>query len=141
MRSYLSLIPISAKVHKRKNWMTLFCIIIAVFLVTVVFSMVETAIEMEKNNLLQKHGKWHVAITNVSDDVIEEIYLRSDVDKIAWLDVINKEVTEEYSVQNEKAVLYGVDQTWITGIRDCLKEGTYPQYDNEVMLSSNAKTT
>lgn len=141
MRSYLSLIPISAKVHKRKNWMTLFCIIIAVFLVTVVFSMVETAIEMEKNNLIQKHGKWHVAITNVSDDVIEEIYLRSDVDKIAWLDVINKEVTEEYSVQNEKAVLYGVDQTWITGIRDCLKEGTYPQYDNEVMLSSNAKTT
>ena len=33
MRSYLSLIPISAKVHKRQNRMTLLCIIIAVFLV------------------------------------------------------------------------------------------------------------
>lgn len=139
MRSYLSLIPISAKVHKRKNRMTLFCIVIAVFLVTAVFSMVETLIEMEKNNLIQKHGKWHVSITNVSDDVIEQIHLRSDIDIIAWLDVINKEVTEDYYVQKEKAVLYGVDQTWITGIRECLKEGTYPQCDNEVMLSSNAK--
>ena len=94
---------------------------------------------MEKNNLIQKHGKWHISITNVSDNIIEQIRLRSDVDTVAWLDVINKEVTEEYYVQNEKAVLYGVDQTWITDIRECLKEGTYPQYDNEVMLSSNAK--
>ena len=34
MRSYLSLIPISAKVHRRQNRMTLLCIIFAVFLVT-----------------------------------------------------------------------------------------------------------
>ena len=41
MKSYLSLIPISAKVHKRKNRMTLFCIILAVLLVTGVFSMAD----------------------------------------------------------------------------------------------------
>ena len=35
----LSLIPISAKVHRRQNRMTLLCIIIAVFLVTAIFSM------------------------------------------------------------------------------------------------------
>ena len=34
MRSYLSLIPISAKVHRRQNRMTLLCIIFAVFMVT-----------------------------------------------------------------------------------------------------------
>ena len=139
MRSYLSLIPISAKVHKRKNRMTLFCIVIAVFLVTAVFSMVETVIEMEKNNLMQKHGKWHISLTNVSEDIIEQIRVRSDVDAVAWYDVINKEVTEKYYVQNEKAVLYGVEKTWISDIRDCLKEGNYPLYDNEVMLSLNAK--
>ena len=39
MKSYLSLIPISAKVRRRQNRMTILCIVLAVFLVTVVFSM------------------------------------------------------------------------------------------------------
>jgi len=34
MKSYLSLIPISAKVHRRQNRMTLLCIVFAVFMVT-----------------------------------------------------------------------------------------------------------
>lgn len=32
MKSYLSLIPISAKVHRRQNRMTLLCIVFAVFM-------------------------------------------------------------------------------------------------------------
>lgn len=56
MKSYLSLIPISAKVHKRQNRMTLLCIILAVFLVTAVFSMADMGVRMEKNRLLNKHG-------------------------------------------------------------------------------------
>lgn len=58
MNSYLSLIPISAKVHKRQNRMTLLCIIFAVFMVTAVFSMVEVGIRMEQTRLLSKHGKF-----------------------------------------------------------------------------------
>lgn len=56
MKSYLSLIPISAKVHKRQNRMTLLCIVFAVFLVTAVFSMADIGIQMEKTRLLNKHG-------------------------------------------------------------------------------------
>lgn len=56
MRSYLSLIPISAKVHKRQNRMTLMCIVFAVFLVTAVFSMADMGIRMEMARLLDKHG-------------------------------------------------------------------------------------
>ena len=56
MRSYLSMIPISAKVHKRQNRMTIWCIIIAVFLVTAVFSMTEMAVRQEANRLVAKHG-------------------------------------------------------------------------------------
>ena len=58
MKSYLSLIPISAKVHKRQNRMTLLCIIFAVFMVTAVFSMVEVGIRMEQTRLLSKHGEF-----------------------------------------------------------------------------------
>ena len=55
MKSYLSLIPISAKTHKRQNRMTILCIIFAVFLVTAIFSMAEMGIRMEQTRLLNKH--------------------------------------------------------------------------------------
>lgn len=56
MKSYLSMIPISAKVHKRQNKMTIWCIVIAVFLVTAVFSMTEMAVRQETARLVDKHG-------------------------------------------------------------------------------------
>lgn len=56
MKSYLSLIPISAKVHKRQNRMTLLCIIFSVFMVTAVFSMAEMGAKMEQARLVDKHG-------------------------------------------------------------------------------------
>ena len=56
MKSYLSLIPISAKVNKRQNRMTILCIIFAVFLVTAVFSMADVGVTMEKTRLMNKHG-------------------------------------------------------------------------------------
>lgn len=56
MKSYLSLIPISGKVHRRQNRMTLLCIIFSVFMVTSVFSMAEMGAKMEQARLLEKHG-------------------------------------------------------------------------------------
>ena len=57
MRSYLSLIPISARVRKRQNRMTLLCIIFAVFLVTTIFSMADMYIRMEQARLMEKHDQ------------------------------------------------------------------------------------
>ena len=62
MRSYLSLIPISAKVHRRQNCMTLLCIIFAVFMVTAIFSMAEMGARMELSRLSEKHGDFSVTI-------------------------------------------------------------------------------
>ena len=41
MKSYLSLIPISAAAHRRQNRMTLLCITFSVFMVTAVFSVAQ----------------------------------------------------------------------------------------------------
>ncbi len=57
MKSYLSLIPISAKVRRRQNRMTLLCIIFAVFLVSAIFSMADMAVRMEQSRLAKKHGQ------------------------------------------------------------------------------------
>lgn len=60
MKSYLSLIPIAAKVHRRENRMTLLCIIFAVFMVTSVFSMADMGIRIERFRLGEKHGQLSV---------------------------------------------------------------------------------
>lgn len=57
MKSYLSLIPISAKIRRRQSRMTLLCIIFAVFLVTAVFSMADIDVRMEQARLADKHGQ------------------------------------------------------------------------------------
>ncbi len=60
MKSYLSLIPIFAKVHRRQNRMTLLCIVFAVFMVTAVFSMAEMGFRMEQARLVGKHGSFPI---------------------------------------------------------------------------------
>lgn len=57
MKSYLSLISISAKVRGNRNRLTVICIVVAVFLVTTIFSMAEMGIRMEKARLLTKHSE------------------------------------------------------------------------------------
>ena len=56
MKSYLDLIPISARVHRRQNRMTLLCIIFAVFMVTAIFSMADMGVRMEQSRLADKHN-------------------------------------------------------------------------------------
>ena len=56
MGSYLDLIPISAKMHRRHNRMTILCIVLSVFLVTAVFSMADMGMRMEQARLTDKHG-------------------------------------------------------------------------------------
>lgn len=57
MKSYLSLIPISARVRRRQNRMTLLCIIFAVFLVTAIFSVADMDVRMEQARLAEKHAQ------------------------------------------------------------------------------------
>lgn len=55
MKSYLSLVPISSKVHGRQSRMTRICIILAVFLVTSIFSMAEMWNESELTAMRRNH--------------------------------------------------------------------------------------
>ncbi len=56
MKSYLDLIPLSAKAHKKENRLTILCITISVFLVTAIFSMAEMMVRQETDRLIRKHG-------------------------------------------------------------------------------------
>ena len=53
MKSYLDLVPISAKVHRKQNRMSIICIVLAVFLVTAIFGMADMFI---RGQILQGLG-------------------------------------------------------------------------------------
>ena len=89
MKNYLSLIPISARVHRRQNRMTLLCIIFSVFLVTTIFSMADMVIREEKNRLINRHGDWYIKLEHISDSEAEEIGRRPEVSVVSWYDVLN----------------------------------------------------
>ena len=75
MKSYLSLIPISAKVRRRQSRMTLLCIVFAVFLVTAVFSMADMGIRMEQTRLLNKHGSLPTLQSLTDSTMGQSLYL------------------------------------------------------------------
>lgn len=139
MRSYLSLVPISAKVHKRQSRMTRICIILAVFLVTSIFSMAEMWTDAETTAMRHNHGDWHIALQNVSKDEAEQIRKNSNVAVSSWYDEINTDAEQNYYIDGKNAVLYGIEERYITDIMKYPTEGVYPQNENEVALSADAK--
>ena len=59
MKSYLSLIPISARVRRRQNRLTILCIVTAVFLVTAIFSVADMMLRTQTGRAAGKSGSWH----------------------------------------------------------------------------------
>ena len=96
MKSYLSLIPISARVHRRQNRMTLLCIIISVFLVTAIFSVADMFVRTNSESLQEKHGNWHIRVNGISQETAEKIAQRSDVAAIGWCDFFNVDADQSY---------------------------------------------
>lgn len=139
MKSYLSLIPISAKVRKRQNRMTILCILMSVLLITTVFSLADMATRSETIAMQKKHGNWHLKIENISQKITEEIGLDPDITNIGQKASFNENADQPYYIGEKRAVLCGTDTEYITELTNSIEEGSFPQRDNEVMLSSNAK--
>ncbi len=139
MKSYLNLISISSKVNRKQNRLTLICIILAVFLVTSIFSMADIWISSETEHLISRHGNYHIILNDISESDALILGMRKDVSASSWYSEINVDADNGYYINNRKTVLYGVEDSYIYDIRNFTVEGTYPQYENEVMLSVKAK--
>ena len=116
MKSYLSLVPISARVHKRQSRMTRICIILAVFLVTSIFSMAEMWTKAETTTMRHNQGDWHIALQNVSENEAKQIMETSDVAFSSWYNEINTSADQGYYTGGKNAALYGVEETYTTNI-------------------------
>lgn len=138
MRSYLSLIPISARVHRKQNRMTIICIVLAVFLVTAVFSMADMGVRAEKANMINKHGNWHIKLRDVDEGTAEAICGKSNVAAASWYDAVNYKIDKDYYINEKKVAFCGVEEPYITEILPSKSEGNFPKNARETMLTSNA---
>ena len=68
MKSYLSLIPISARVRRRQNRLTILCIVTAVFLVTAIFSVADMMLCTQTGRAAGKSGSWHLEVTGITPE-------------------------------------------------------------------------
>lgn len=140
MKSYLSLISISAKIRKRQNRMTLLCIIISVLLVTTIFSMADMAIRMEKTRVMEKQGAWHIMLREPTVQQVEQVAQRPEVAALSRYDGLNFDLSSAYAIDGKTCVVVGGDSSLLTDIYNDLTEGSYPDSIDEVVLSNRART-
>lgn len=138
MRSYLSLIPISARVRRRQNHMTLLCIIFAVFLVTAIFSMADLFIQSETANAKETGGNWHINLENISEEEASAIAQRPDVAAASWFDMVNIDKDRDYVIGSIQTALCGVEEPFRTDIMTYFPEGASLE-QGEAILTPNAK--
>lgn len=138
MKSYLSLVPILAKQRKRQNRLTLICIILAVFLVTSVFSMADIWLRGENEAMVRRHGNYHIILSGISKEQAARIAAQDDVSGAAWYGSFGEKIYEGCGVSGKRAVFYGVEPSYIYDIRGYATKGSLPQDKDEVMLSAQA---
>lgn len=139
MKSYLSLIPISAKTHRRQNRLILLCIVFAVFLVTTVFSYAEIMEKGMTESMVKKHGNHHIVISGLSVAEAQEVADREEVAASAWCNAFGEDTYEGYSINDNRVIMYGAEEAYIDEIRAYEWEGAFPQNDGEVMLDRDAR--
>ena len=141
MKSYLDLVPISAKVHRKQNRMSIICIVLAVFLVTAIFGMADMFIRGQILQAQQENGNWHIGIQNISDEDAMLISSRPEVATVADYGTLNFRGEQEYTLHGKNVSICGGNESIVTEIFNVLDEGTFPKTENEAMISINAKDT
>ena len=139
MKSYLDLVPISAKVHRKQNRMSIICIVLAVFLVTAIFGMADMFIKGQILQAQQESGNWHIGIRNISDEDATLISSRPEVAILADYGVLNYRGEQDYTLSGKNVVICGSSESHVTEIFNTLDEGQFPTNENEALITNNAK--
>ena len=138
MKSYLDLVPLSAKVRRRQNRMTILCIVIAVFLVTAIFSVADMMLRTQMERTAGKDGSWHLQVTGITQNQAEQLAQQPDVVCVGAGAMFNEDGEAAYRLNGKRVVLYGSDAGFLQVNRAVHFEGTFPEQDGEVLLGKGA---
>lgn len=139
MKSYLELVPISAKVRRKQNRMSIICIVLAVFLVTAIFGMADMFIRGQILQAQQEDGNWHIGIRGISEEEAAMIAARPGVATVADYGIFNFRGNQAYTLAGKNVSIGGCSESAITEIFDVLGEGTFPESNDEALVTDNAR--
>lgn len=84
MKHYLDLAALSDRVHRRQSRMTRLCIVLAVFLVAVMFGLADMYLQGMVIETRQQSGDWHCKFTGLDRESAAFVASRPEVDFSGW---------------------------------------------------------
>ena len=140
MRNYLDLIPIIAEKHRKQTRMTRLCIVLAVFLVTVIFSMADMEMRTQLVQAVKSDGNWHAGfLADAQQGAL--IGARPEVEKIARYGVVNYGLKDGYQIAGIETCICGLDQNLLDMFPAVsIVEGSFPVQEDEAVLNVMVKS-
>jgi len=133
MKSYLDLIPISAKIHKKQTRMTRLCILFSAFLIAAIFGMADMYIQCMTLQTIQEEGSWHAGFRNVDDPTCAMIAARPEVKTASQYAAFNYRLDKDVSVQGVKTAVVGAEESLLQLYPAlALTEGSFPKDSGEI---------
>lgn len=128
MRSYLDLVSEYAKVHKKKNRLTIICIAVSVMLVTAIFGMADMSLKSQTSETIRRYGNWHIIVSDISDQTAEMIDARTDVAVSGFLGMAAT------TYQRKELVIQSSSEELAAQMNLTVTEGHYPVTEAEALL-------
>ncbi|MDE6699489.1 MAG: FtsX-like permease family protein [Acetatifactor sp.] len=139
MKHYLDLVSISAKHHKKQNRMTRLCIVLAVFLVTVIFSMADMEMRSQMVQAIKSDGAWH-AVFALDEEQGALLAARPEVKKAVRYGALNYHLDEGYQIDGIETGICGFDRELLEILPAAeILEGTFPENAGETLINEQAK--
>ena len=139
MKHYLDLIKISAGQRRKENRMTRLCIVLAVFLVTVIFGMADMEMRAQRIQARKTDGSWHAAF-QVEAEQGALLSARPEIRRAARYGTLNYHLKDGYLLQGTETGVCGFDLEFQEMIPDArVSEGTFPETDREAVVNENIR--
>lgn len=140
MKHYLDLIQISAKQHRKQSRMTRLCIILAVFLVSVIFGMADMEMRSQLIQAIKTDGSWHAGFV-LNEEQGALLKERPEVEDIARYGTLNYYLKDGYQIGGIETVICGFDQELLKMFPAAeIIDGTFPENAGEIVINETAGT-
>lgn len=133
MKSYLTLVSEYAKVHKKKNRLTIVCIAVSVMLVTAIFGMADMSLKAQTDEAIRRYGNWHVIVSDITDDTAKAIHNREDVAVSGFLGMAS---TTTYN--GKDLIVQSSSEELARQMNLTVTEGHYPATKQQALLDRPA---
>ncbi len=140
MKSWLDLIPLSERVHRKQSRMTRICIVLAVALVMTIFGMADMEIRNQIRQARMSDGGWHASFREITPEQAALIAARPQVTAASWYGIYNYGLDEHWCIDGVETSVIGTEEALTRMFPTAeILEGTFPEKENEAVFSENAR--